>query len=112
MGNVRWSSVIRSVRRRPLESFNRTWLGFVALTVVATLVAASLIVKALGLGYTRYTAEFLQESRMRICDVLRAAAHARVSPRQRRIAGASRRSRSRLAPARPAMAPANKRVTT
>ena len=32
------------------------------------------------------TAEFLQESRMRICDVLRAAAHARVSPRQRRIA--------------------------
>jgi virulence factor Mce-like protein len=60
MGNIRWSSVIRSVRRRPLESFNRTWLGFVALTVVAALVAASLIVKALGLGYTRYTAEFVQ----------------------------------------------------
>ena len=32
------------------------------------------------------TAEFLQESRMRICDVLRAAAHARVSHRQRKIA--------------------------
>jgi len=32
----------------------------VALTVVAVVVAASLIVKALGLGYTRYTAEFVQ----------------------------------------------------
>ena len=32
------------------------------------------------------TAEFLQESGMRICDVLRAAAHARVSHRQRKIA--------------------------
>lgn len=32
------------------------------------------------------TAEFLQESRMRICDVLRAAAHARLSHRARAIA--------------------------
>jgi two-component system chemotaxis response regulator CheB len=32
------------------------------------------------------TAEFLQESRMRICDVLRAAAHARLSPRARTVA--------------------------
>src|SRR5262245_3881285 len=33
-----------------------------------------------------HTAEFLQESRMRICDVLRAAAHARLSFRARAIA--------------------------
>lgn len=32
------------------------------------------------------TAEFLQESRMRICDVLRAAAHARLSRRPRAVA--------------------------
>ncbi|MBR0833479.1 chemotaxis response regulator protein-glutamate methylesterase [Bradyrhizobium manausense] len=32
------------------------------------------------------TAEFLQESRMRICDVLRAAAHSRRSPRGRVVA--------------------------
>ncbi|ORW00985.1 MCE family protein [Mycobacterium kyorinense] len=52
-------------RRRPLESYNKTWLGFVALAVVAVLVAASLLVKVLGIGYTHYTAEFLQAASLR-----------------------------------------------
>lgn len=47
-------------RSRPLESYNTTWLGFGALSVVAVLVAAALFVKVLGFGYTRYTAEFAQ----------------------------------------------------
>ncbi|BBZ10850.1 MCE family protein [Mycobacterium branderi] len=52
-------------RRRPLESYNKTWLGFVALAVVGVLVAASLLVKVLGFGYTHYTAEFLQAASLR-----------------------------------------------
>ncbi|GBE65430.1 putative MCE family protein [Mycobacterium sp. MFM001] len=52
-------------RRRPLESYNKTWLGFVALAVVGVLVAASLLVKVLGIGYTHYTAEFLQAASLR-----------------------------------------------
>lgn len=52
-------------RRRPLESYNKTWLGFVALAVVGVLVATSLLVKVLGFGYTHYTAEFLQAASLR-----------------------------------------------
>lgn len=51
---------IRRWRRRPLESYNTTWLGFGALAVVGVVVAAALLVKLVGFGYTRYTAEFAQ----------------------------------------------------
>jgi virulence factor Mce-like protein len=51
---------IRRWRSRPLESYNTTWLGFGALAVVGVVVAAALFVKVLGVGYTRYTAEFAQ----------------------------------------------------
>lgn len=46
--------------RRPLESYNMTWLGFVTLVVVAVIVAASVSVKLSGVGYVHYTAEFAQ----------------------------------------------------
>lgn len=58
-------SLLRRLRGRPLESYNKAWLGFVALAVVAVLVAASLLVKLLGIGYTHYTAEFLQAASLR-----------------------------------------------
>lgn len=47
-------------RHRPLESYNTTWIGFVALAVVGVVVAAALLVKLAGFGYTRYTADFAQ----------------------------------------------------
>lgn len=52
-------------RRRPLESYNRTWLGLAGLALVAVLVAVSLGIKLLGIGYTHYTAEFLQAATLR-----------------------------------------------
>jgi virulence factor Mce-like protein len=55
----------RWLRRRPLESYNRTWLGLIGLAVIAVLVAVSLGVKFLGIGYTHYTAEFLQAATLR-----------------------------------------------
>jgi virulence factor Mce-like protein len=59
------SLVGQRLRRRPLESYNKTWLGFVALAVVAVLIAASLLVKLIGIGYTHYTAEFAQAASLR-----------------------------------------------
>jgi len=46
--------------RRPLESYNRSWLGFGALAVVAVLIGAMLVVKVANVGYRHYTAHFLQ----------------------------------------------------
>ncbi len=47
-------------RRRPLESYSKPWLGTIAIVVVAVLVGAMLLVKAAGVGYRHYTAQFLQ----------------------------------------------------
>uniref|UniRef100_UPI003B3BC942 MlaD family protein n=1 Tax=Mycolicibacter arupensis TaxID=342002 RepID=UPI003B3BC942 len=63
MGNAITTPIrkfLREWRTRPLESYNTTWLGFGALAVVAVVVAAALLVKVIGFGYTRYTAEFAQ----------------------------------------------------
>jgi virulence factor Mce-like protein len=51
--------------RRPLESYNPTWLGFVALAAVAVLIVASLLIKLLGVGYRHYTAELAQAAALR-----------------------------------------------
>jgi len=45
---------------RRLESYNKTWLGFIAVVVVAAVVGAILLVQKVGAGYRHYTAEFLQ----------------------------------------------------
>jgi len=47
-------------RKRPLEEYNKTWLGVIALVVVAVLVGALLLVKALGPGYRHVSAQFAQ----------------------------------------------------
>lgn len=51
--------------RRRVESLSRIWLGAAGLVVVAVVVAASLGIKLLNLGYTHYTAEFLQAASLR-----------------------------------------------
>lgn len=71
-GTTAGSMVDRSVRqrlsaltKRPLESYNKTWLGFVAVAVVAAVIAVMLVVHALGAGYRHYTAEFAQAASLR-----------------------------------------------
>ncbi len=62
------SSVWRRLKywqKRPLESYNKTWLGFTAIAVVAVVIAAMLLVHMLGAGYRHYTAEFLQAASLR-----------------------------------------------
>jgi phospholipid/cholesterol/gamma-HCH transport system substrate-binding protein len=59
------SAARQRMKNRPLESYNTTWLGFIAAAVVAVVVAAMLVVHILGLGYRHYTAEFLQAASLR-----------------------------------------------
>jgi virulence factor Mce-like protein len=60
-------------RRRPLESYNKTWLGFAAVTLVAVLIGALLVVKETGIGYRRYTAEFLQAASLQKDNIVTVA---------------------------------------
>jgi virulence factor Mce-like protein len=46
--------------RRRLESYNKTWLGLIAVAVVAVIVGAMLIANAANVGHRHYTAQFLQ----------------------------------------------------
>lgn len=52
-------------KRRRLESYNKTWLGFIAVVAVAVVIGAMLAVHTLGAGYRHYTAEFLQAASLR-----------------------------------------------
>ncbi|MFV0494263.1 MCE family protein [Mycobacterium sp.] len=63
-GTSKWRQ-LKARRKRPLETYNTTWLGFIACAVVAVLIGAMLSVHALGVGYRRYTAEFLQAAALR-----------------------------------------------
>lgn len=56
---------LTKLRKRPLEGYNKTWLGFVAAAVVAVLIGAMLVVHVLGVGYRHYTAEFVQAASLR-----------------------------------------------
>jgi virulence factor Mce-like protein len=47
-------------RKRPLEEYDRTWLGIVAVIVVSALIGTMLFIGALGLGHRNVTAHFLQ----------------------------------------------------
>lgn len=60
-------------RRRPLESYNKTRLGFAAVALAAILIGGLLLVKATGIGYRRYTAEFLQAASLQNDNVVTVA---------------------------------------
>lgn len=56
---------LKSLKKRPLENYNKTWLGFIAAAVVAVVIGAMLTVHLIGAGYRHYTAEFLQAASLR-----------------------------------------------
>lgn len=51
--------------RRPLLSWDRTWLGVTAVAVVTVLIGAILLVKVADIGYRSYTARFLQAAALK-----------------------------------------------
>lgn len=46
--------------KRRLESYNKTWLGLIAVAVVTVIIGAMLIANAANVGHRHYTALFLQ----------------------------------------------------
>jgi len=56
---------LRRLKQRPLETYNKTWLGFIAAAVVAMVIGGMLVVHVLGAGYRHYTAEFVQAASLR-----------------------------------------------
>ena len=56
----------QSKRKRPLEEYNKTLLGLIALVVVAVIVATMLLFKAIAPGYRQYTAQFAQAAALKV----------------------------------------------
>jgi phospholipid/cholesterol/gamma-HCH transport system substrate-binding protein len=65
MADVSLRQRLSGLTKRPLESYNKTWLGFIAAMVVAVVIGSMLVVHMLGVGYRHYTAEFLQAASLR-----------------------------------------------
>ena len=54
------NSLLARLRDRRLESYNKTWLGLIAVVVVSVVVGAMLLANAANVGHRHYTAKFLQ----------------------------------------------------
>src|SRR6476661_3554608 len=59
--------------KRPVDSYNKIWLGATALGVIAAIIAAVLLIGALDLGKTQYRAEFAQAAQLRAGDPVKVA---------------------------------------
>ena len=54
--------------KRPIEGYNKIWMGVVALAVTVVGVAALLLIGRLSLGQTEYQGEFVQAAQLRSGD--------------------------------------------
>ncbi|MEZ0365257.1 MCE family protein [Mycobacterium sp. pUA109] len=50
--------------KRPVESYNKTWLGLIALVVIGVVLAGLVLFGTLNAGKTRYRAEFAQAAQI------------------------------------------------
>ena len=50
--------------KRPIEDYNKIWLGALALAVIAVVVAAIVVVGHLSLGQSGYRGEFAQAAQI------------------------------------------------
>lgn len=62
-----------SPRERTLEDRSKFWIGMIAVGVVAAIIAAMLLVRQVGFGYTRYKAEFAQAAQLKAGDYVSVA---------------------------------------
>ena len=60
-------------KRRPLESYNRPWLGVLSIIVIATMLVAVVIYASLGVGKMRYRGEFAQAAQIHGGDAVTVA---------------------------------------
>ncbi|TQK32059.1 MCE family protein [Arthrobacter sp. SLBN-53] len=59
---------LRTHLRRPIENWNRPWLGLTAILAGAALLVSVVVVSHLDIGRIRYTAEFLQAAQLSTGD--------------------------------------------
>lgn len=59
--------------KRPIESFNRPWLGVVSLVVIAVVLVGVVVYSSLGVGKVRYQAEFAQAAQIHSGDAVTVA---------------------------------------
>jgi len=65
-GDMAPGEVTHPKRKRPLEEYNKTLLGLIALVVTAVLIATMLLFKVLAPGYRQYTAQFAQAAALQV----------------------------------------------
>ncbi len=59
-----------NLRRRPIESFNKVWLGALTVLTIAAVVTAITLISTLDIGRTRYTAAFAQAAQLAAGDAV------------------------------------------
>lgn len=65
------ADVLRHPRmRRSLDSYNKTWLGFIAIGLVIVLMGGLLLLRTAGFGYRHYTAQFLQAAALHTGNIV------------------------------------------
>jgi virulence factor Mce-like protein len=62
-----------SPRERTLEDRSKFWIGAIAVGVVVAIIAAMLLFRQIGFGYTRYKAEFAQAAQLKAGDYVSVA---------------------------------------
>lgn len=60
--------MFEQLKRRPIESYNKVWLGTIALVVIVVVLAAAVMFGRLNIGKLRYHAEFAQAAQMKSGD--------------------------------------------
>jgi virulence factor Mce-like protein len=60
--------VFGRLRDRPLESFSPFWIGMLSIAMVVAVAATLLTIRAAGVGYSRYSAEFIQAAQLQPGD--------------------------------------------
>lgn len=64
---------LHALLQRPITSYNKIWLGSIALGLVITITGVALLIGKLDLGRTRYHAEFAQAADLRSGDLVTVA---------------------------------------
>ncbi|OHU21261.1 mammalian cell entry protein [Mycobacteroides franklinii] len=61
------------ITRRPIDSYNKTWIGLIAIGLVAALIGGLVLVKLAGIGYRHYTAQFAQAAALHTGNIVTVA---------------------------------------
>ncbi|SHT20783.1 Mce family protein, Mce5C [Mycobacteroides abscessus subsp. abscessus] len=67
------ANILRRKSIRSLDSYNKTWIGFIAIGLIAALIGGLVLVKLAGIGYRHYTAQFAQAAALHTGNIVTVA---------------------------------------